>query len=138
MQKDRNITIRTLGTLVICCQNKNTAPDAEFAACWDVVRGNVHGATELRLLVITTGGGPTPNQRKMLEETLAGRALRTAIVSDSIKMRFIISTMALFNPDIKMFTNREISAAYSFLSVEGPTRKKVEDIVQDMTQQLTD
>lgn len=69
------------------------------------------------MLILTTGGGPTADQRVELKHFMAGRSVRTAVVSDSIKMRFIIPSIALTNREHHGFTSRELGKAYDFLEL---------------------
>jgi hypothetical protein len=88
--------------------------------------------TKLRVLIATDGGGPSAEQRASLKATMAGRSVRSAVVSDSLKVRFTIATIALINPDHHGFSNRERSQAYDFLQLTPTERGDVERVLQQL------
>lgn len=90
--------------------------------------------TKLRVLIATDGGGPSSQQRASLKATMAGRSVRTAVVSDSIKVRFTIATIALISREHHGFSNRELRQAYDFLQLTPVER----DAVEGATRQLGD
>jgi len=71
-----------------------------------------------------------------LQATLGGTPMRVAVVSDSIKMRFIASTIALFHRDHRSFTTSELEEAYEHLNLAAGERRKVESVVREMQRTL--
>jgi hypothetical protein len=93
--------------------------------------------TKLRVLIATDGGGPSAEQRASLKVTMAGRSVRTAVVSDSIKVRFTIATVALINREHHGFSNRERSQAYDFLQLTPAERGDAERVLQQLGELLS-
>jgi hypothetical protein len=69
------------------------------------------------ILVATDGGAPSAPQIKRLGKALAGGNVRVAVVTDKIRVRFIVSTIALLNSKIKTFARSELYAAYGHLDL---------------------
>lgn len=88
--------------------------------------------TKLRVLIATDGGGPSAEQRASLKVIMAGRSVRTAVVSDSIKVRFTIATIALINREHHGFSNRELSQAYDFLQLTPAQRGDTERALRQL------
>ena len=106
---------RCLDSLLVIRQGKEAASHqewADFLACL----GKQNLAT-LKVLILTDGGGPTASQRSELKLTMAGRSVRTAVVSDSMKVRFIIAAVALINREHYGFAKHELYDAYRFLEL---------------------
>jgi hypothetical protein len=111
------------GSLMVLRENGQTPSDAE----WDHFLVSVmdsqrrHGA--LRMLVVTDGGGPSTDQRTRLKTALKGKTVRSAVVSDAIKIRFIASAIMLINKEHGSFTRREVEGAYAHLSLTTDERR---------------
>src|SRR4051794_24896155 len=119
MATQANLVVRTFGNLLICVHNENTPTDADWGVYLsELVRSRANWA-RLRILVITNGGGPDANQRKRLAEVLKGEVIPAAVVSESIKMRFIVSMVALLNPQIRTFPRSELDGAFASLKLTG-------------------
>jgi hypothetical protein len=86
----------------------------------------------LKTLVVTDGGGPSPDQRKRLERAMGGIAVRTAVVSESVKVRFITSSVALLTAKIQSFRKSEMSKAFDFLSLDPQERRLALENVAEM------
>ena len=87
-------------------------------------------------MVRTDGGGPTPQQRKSLEQALAGTPARVAVVSDHLKVRFVTSTIALFSKDLRSFLVREMPEAYEHLAMTNEERRLCEKELNGMDTEL--
>ncbi len=96
--------------------------DVYVAACKDVLERRPEG---LRALVITEGGGPTVDQRRRLNDMLAGRGARAAIVAESIMIRGIVTAMSWWNPLIKSFRKHEVPQAFTYLDLPGADMPRV-------------
>jgi len=119
----RKAVTRRLGQLVILLQGTASPTDAEWTECLHLV-GKVGDINTTRVLVVTAGGGPTLAQRRALEKVLHGTRVSSAVVSDSVKVRFIVASVALFSTRISTFQLRELHRAYEFL---GLTHTEVVD-----------
>lgn len=73
-----------------------------------------------RCLAITDGAGPTMQQRQQQQEEFGDvlKSIQTAVVSDAITVRFVVSSAALFIKTIKSFDIKDFGGALSFLGFE--------------------
>ncbi len=131
----RNMVTRRFGPLLILRENKETPTDEEWDECLDLLARDVD---DVRVLVITDGGGPSPAQRKRLEQTLAGKPVKVAVVSESVKVRFIVSTVALLTANIKSFTLVEYTQALQHLDLDLDLRRIAQQQIREMTAALED
>lgn len=84
------------------------------------------------VLVFSDGGGPTSEQRRRMNQITAGRAIRTAIVSDAATVRFIVSTLALFNEAIRSFDVRALPAALAHVGADGERERGVRALLAEL------
>lgn len=113
-------------------ESKETPTDAEWEEGLKVLEETIALCPAPRMLVITDGGGPTLPQRKRLAEVLGGRVFRVAVVSDSMKVRFIVSSLALLNPEISSFSRRELFRAYEHLGFGAEELKAAERVLTEL------
>lgn len=120
---------------MILLQGKETPTDPEWS---EVIR--LVSATDdintTQVLVVTDGGGPSLAQRQKLEHVLRGTKVCSAVVSDSVKVRFIVATVALFSSKISSFTLREIHKAYDYLGLTSAQIMLAEKSLAEMRQLL--
>ena len=109
-----------LESMMVVHQGENSATEPEWRAFITELAGQ--DLRKLRVLILTNGGGLTAEQRAELKATMAGRSVRTAVVSDSMKVRFIVATIALINREHHCFTRAEIGKAYDFLELTATER----------------
>jgi hypothetical protein len=64
---------------------------------------------------------------------LGGLPVRVAVVTDSMKVRFIVSSIALLNREIATFSNKEIAQAYEHLSLDRREQLLVEAAIVEMS-----
>ena len=124
--------IRRVGSTFIAVQNRETPTDVEWNEFLALLDDHRSELAQLRLLVLTAGGGPSPPQRKRLEETLRGAPMLVAVVSDSIKVRFVASTIALFHRDYRSFRTSELSEAYDHLRLTPLEVQEVQATTKEM------
>lgn len=129
----RTLVNRILGPdLVVSRESFESPSDEEWDDFLRLLRSRGDNFSKLRILVVTDGGGPNAPQRKLLEETLKGRPVRVAIVTDSAKSRFIASAVSLFNRDHKGFAKGEIQSAYKHLGLTPAECRIVESAIREM------
>lgn len=121
-------------TMLVLRENKDTPRDEDWDAFLEVLSKNRPNFDKFKILVMTEGGGPNQDQRKRLEVALGGRPVRVAVVTDSVKVRFIVSSIALLNREIRTYSNREIEEAYQHLNMTELERRKVDDAIREMNQ----
>lgn len=109
------MTVRFVEDLMMVWQGAEAIPEQQWT---DMVRMlNAHAATEIKVLVLTLGGAPSPSQQAQLAHIRAHKSLRLAVISPSIGVRFVASAIALFAKQIQTFTPSELPYACSFLSL---------------------
>jgi hypothetical protein len=120
---------RRVGSVLLLVQGAESPTEAEWSECLDVLRPFVDSA---RVLVVTDGGGPNPSQRRRLSELIDGNPMRAAIVTDSIKVRFIVSSVALFIQRIRSFAMNEMAAAFRHLDLNSVEIEQITQAIEDM------
>ena len=121
---------RVTGSVMVIRQGTEPANEHEWRGL--LTELGQRDLTKLRVLIATDGGGPSAEQRSSLKVTMAGRSVRTAVVSDSMKIRFTIATIALINREHHGFSNRELSQAYEFLQLTPAERGDTEDTLRQL------
>ncbi len=119
-------------TLLVLRENSNTPHDQDWDDFLRILIDNRQNFPKLKILVRTDGGGPSAAQRKRLQQALDGRPVRVAVVTNSVPVRFIVSSIALLNRAIRSFANDEIDAAYVHLGMTAAERRLAEKAVDDM------
>ncbi|MGC4091461.1 MAG: hypothetical protein QM756_27000 [Polyangiaceae bacterium] len=118
--------------MIIIRQNKDNAPDRDWDEFLRILVANRAEFQRLKILVVTDGGGPSTTQRKALQTALDGRSIRVAVVSDSMRARFIVSSIALLNRDISSFSMDEMSRAFDHLNLSADERRTAKRTVDEM------
>jgi hypothetical protein len=124
----KNLLFETLTPLRLLVTYHTAAPpsDEEWQAWHDATELLWKNTPDFLLLVVSDGGHPTRKQVARLEEgkrrleRLGGKHRSeplTAIVSSSVAMRFVVSTVSLFNPKIRCFASTEQQLAYRHLGL---------------------
>lgn len=116
-----DITPTKSGTVLTYVHSTHTPPDEVLDAACDKAEDGTFDLKQVRLLVLTDGGAPSPVARKKMIQRLSkfvGNP-RIAVVSDAAAVRFVVSTLLFFNPNAKVFSSRELQKALAFLEVGG-------------------
>jgi hypothetical protein len=113
----RTLITREVGDLIISRQNKETPEDRDWDEFLEAIIRNRSRSAKMKILVITDGGGPSVDQRKRLQEALKGHTFRVAVVTDSVKVRFIVSSIALLNRDISTFSMADMARACEYVGL---------------------
>lgn len=98
------------GGLFLLVHSRHPPDDASWDAYLEDVR-RMPSLEAMRTLVLTEGGGPNVRQRAALNAELRGQRTRVAVVSSSIMVQGIISTLGLFNRDIRWFSPPRLADA---------------------------
>jgi hypothetical protein len=121
---------------LLICQNGNTPTDDEWKECLEMLTRLKSAERSPGVLVFTDGGGPSAGQREALKRTLGGEPLPVAVVSDSLKMRFISAAVALINRDQKGFGKQELTQAYAHIGLAPTDGPSIEKAIGEMNAQL--
>ena len=122
--------------MIVIRQNKDTSSDQDWDDFLDMLVERRPEFAKLKILVVTDGGGPSQAQRKRLEVALAGKPVRVAVVSDSMKTRFIVSSIALLNRDMSSFRASELSQAYDHLSLTLDERRTAKTTIEELAARI--
>jgi hypothetical protein len=111
------MTSRLVGRLLVISHEAGIPPDDEWNEALTML--SAHDLEQLRVLVFTEGGGPSPAQQARLAKVLArwSRTLLVAVVSDNTGIRFLASALALFLKRIRTFTRTDVTGAYRYLEL---------------------
>jgi hypothetical protein len=131
----RNAVTRRIGPLVILLQGRETPTDAEWSECIRLL-ATTEDINTTKVLVVTDGGGPNLGQRQTLEKVLRDTKVCSAVVSDSVKVRFIVATVALFSTRISTFALRELPKAYDYLGLSTAQIAVAEKALAEMRRAL--
>jgi hypothetical protein len=92
--------------------------------------------THWRNLVISYGGRPDGEQRKLLAEMLKGRAAPTAIMTGSGIVRAAVLAVSFFNRQMKAFALEDFDGAASYLGLTADERERVQRMRLELMQEL--
>ena len=92
--------------------------------------------THWRNLVVSYGGRPDGEQRKLLAEMLKGRAAPTAIMTGSGVARAAVLAMSFFNRQMKAFAMEDFDGACSYLGLSADERDRAQRMRSELTQEL--
>jgi hypothetical protein len=110
--------------------------DREWDQCLGLLGELRDDFSRVNVLVISAGGGPTTLQRRRLSALTQGHAVHVAVVSDGVRVRFIVASPALFPREIATFRRGETAMAYRHLRLELSEQRAVEVAVREMILQL--
>jgi hypothetical protein len=129
----KDMLCRTVGSVIVIVQNAQPPSDKEWNDFLKLLVERRTDLPKLKLLVMTAGGGPSSAQRKRLQAALGGTSLRVAVVSDSMKVRFVGSTIALFHKDYRSFLTSEMDQASEHLNLSPGERRHAESEIKELT-----
>ena len=104
---------------LIVCQGRETAAHDEWNRYMEALARYVEATAKPRVLVITAGGSPAPEQRKRLELIIHPHRARIkfAIATDSTFARGVVRAIRLFYPFCHAFALEALGEALDFLDV---------------------
>jgi hypothetical protein len=119
--------------LLIAMYGENSPTDADW---FKYIEGIASMGDEVWVLAFSSGGGPTLQQRRQLEDVLGERTGRAAIITPSGNARAIVAAIRWFNRDIKAFAPNDWEAALEFMHIEGLEARRVLRRLRIMAQQM--
>ena len=129
----RSLLVRVAESMIVLRENAVTPTDADWDEFMEILSAARPDFERIRILVMTDGGSPSTEQRKRLAIALGGKLVRVAVVTDSMKVRFIVSSIALLNREIASFANKEIAEAYAHLSLTRAEQKLAQAMIAEMS-----
>ncbi len=128
-----NHLTRRVGDLVVLRENAEAPSDEEWDETLRTLTLPPEELARIRVLVLTDGGGPTVAQRRRLNQTTGGFALIAAVCSESVRVRFIVSSIALFMAKLQCFRATELDAAFDHLGLAPAQRHLARQNLHEMT-----
>ncbi len=128
-----NQIARRYQELVIVRENAKNPSDAEWDEFLRLIAAG-DGVWNVKVLVVTDGGEPSAEQRQRLKTVLGDSNVKAAIVTDSVRTRFVVSSIAFITSRIKSFSKREIDAAYDYLELDVTQRRLAERVLSELTE----
>jgi hypothetical protein len=104
-------------SLIVLRHGRGEPTGEEWKQYMDAFSPVAHRLEQIRILVLTDGGHPLRGQQAQMKTLLAERSVRTAIVSSSMVVRFVISILALSNPGIQGFDSSHLAEALEYLGL---------------------
>lgn len=126
------LTVRTIGRLFIVRQNANSPTHEDWAKFLAELGRLKPRFPEMRAMVFSDGGGPTPEQRQRLATMMSGKVIQTAVISDQSLVRFVVATIGLFNKSIKTYSWSDTHLAFDWLRLDESERQTVQTNVISM------
>ena len=127
---------RSTDRLLVLRQNAKPASETDWSNFLrELVRLRPRFA-EMAALVVTDGGGPTVDQRKQLTKVMNGATIQTAVVTDALSVRFVVSSVALFNKTIRTFSRSELPLAYAWLKLPKSDIAKMERMIAELDESV--
>lgn len=130
----RNMAFKQSGKMLISYYNDRPPTEEDHAASVSAIKALDLGA--VRFLTFTKGGAPSAAQRKDLNELLAGREVLTAIVSDAIMMRGVVTALSWFNRNVKVYSMDDAEEAFRYLGVPPNLHQHVWDDIRRLETEL--
>jgi hypothetical protein len=128
---------RTTGPVIVVRQSDKTPLDHE----WDGFLRDVVSSREkygqAKILIVTDGGGPSSDQRTRLKKALDGKPVRSAVVSDSSKVRFIASAIMLINRDHGSYARSELPKALEHLMLNAEEQRSATALVAQLETEMS-
>lgn len=101
--------------------------------------GAVAGTHRLvRMAVFTSGGSPTPVQRRSLMSKLSAVEHRAAVITGSAAARTVVTVFAWLGSTVRAFSPHAVSEAYEYLSASPAERAWLDANYAKFTAQISD
>lgn len=111
----RNIAFEIEGDLMVAVYGEVDPTHEEHAKCLQILRSIDLG--KLRVLILSKGGGPTPAQRKDMNDIVRGYDIPVAVMSTSRVARGVTTALSWFNKNMRSFSPDQMEEALRHLGV---------------------
>ncbi len=118
------------GSLLLYSGGAAAPSNAEWATWVEVLRGRAHAPAGARLIVVAGDGAPGPAQRKQLIDAVKTGKLKTAVVSDSVIARGVVTAFKWYGLDLDAFKPGAIEAAYRFVGASSDEAQWLRDTLR--------
>lgn len=107
----------------VMIHDRQAPDDADWDECIRELDAYRRAHPAPRAIIFTDGGAPTGPQRRRLDR-LVESSPPTAVVSDTVVVRFVVASLALLNSSIATFASSEIDAAWKHVGLDGPAAQR--------------
>jgi hypothetical protein len=128
----RCLDFRVEEHLLVVRENSLAPTEDDWAAFLRQLQALRPRIDQMRAIVFTDGGGPSTEQRRRLSQVIGDAPIRTAVITDRAAIRFVISSIALFNKTIRTFGWAQVYEAYSWLGLGRGDERTVERALREM------
>jgi hypothetical protein len=113
------LLLEVVNNVIIFIHNNEATSDDDHIAIGEIYAEIAGNLPLCRTLVITDGGAPTREQRKVAQQRYGAQLKGTPIslISDTATMRFIGATLTLVVRSMRVFTSKELGPALDFLGL---------------------
>jgi hypothetical protein len=125
------MTARRVGSVALLVQDEEPPLNEEWED-WLRLLKSFGKDVDGRVLVLTRGGGPTPHQRSRISQVVGKPNLHVAVVTSSVKVRFIVSSVALIIPRIRSFPWDGLREAFAHLGLNAQEQEQVTHNLAEM------
>ena len=120
--------------LVVAVYADDSPTSREWEGYLEVMRSLAPG---YRMIIFSSGGGPTTMQRKDLEKVTDGQeSARVAVVTLSRLARGIVTAIRWFNREIKAFEPASRDKAFEFLALDQGEAADVLKVAKSLADEL--
>ena len=130
------IGLRTKRRLVVFVNLDQPPTDLEWSAYLAAAREAYGAYGPVCVLVVTEGGPPSAKQRKAAGELSTAITFRTALVTNSLVARAVVTGFGWLKLDIKAFAHAEMTKAFAFLQLSPTEREWAYGTVRQMQAEL--
>jgi hypothetical protein len=131
----RNMAFASSGNILVALHTTSAPSHEEWGEYMQALKRI--DLTKGVAIAFSDGGGPSSAQRKLLNETLKGRALPAAVVTRDAFVRSIVRALAWFNPLLKDFSPERTADAFEYLKLTKAESETVRTLVQGLHTQFT-
>jgi len=130
-----NLSWRTEGRLHVCVHNERDPTNVEWQRY--VNSSSEHVAKlDVRILILSRGGSPSGDQRRVLMSAIGKRTKPVALLTDNAIARTVVVAMRFFNPTMKAFKTSEVSEASDFLGLTQNERSRAVVLLAELEREL--
>ena len=125
---------RRIDSTLLLRQGTENPTDDEWDNCLRLLAEGVQNHRRVNVVVRTDGGGPSPSQRQKLQALAKKGDVWVSVISESVKVRFIVSSVALLQTRIQSFRVHEMGAAFDHLGIPPASRGLLERHLAEMSE----
>ena len=104
-----------LGSLVLFVNGERAPDREEWKTYVAFLKERAAEHATVRLVVVSGSAGPDSVQRQQLADSVSAKQLRTAVVSDSVVARGVVTAFRWYGLDVSAFKSSAIDEAYAYV-----------------------